>query len=398
MKVNADALPSPLMILDFLLFIRYIKKMNGKVFALFLLFCFSSLPARSQVEVERPYWFIMEQGKRYFRSGDYGNALIAFEDARNRRRAMYTRMEQDMIAVLSIAEVRRLGDALDLVERYIAERGRIDAARALEELYYRVPKEDLNNSAERALAEFDRLKAYPEAEYWIGEAYRVEGELGIALKQFQKAYEQRSYLETPAFETEILYKIADIHRIRQEYTLMERSLLEILKQDSLWSQDSGAFVRSAMARTLENDGIDRFLTLYRYNNPLTIRAHRLLGFYYSSSGRHSRAAEHLLFAFLIQNSIFIDEMIRLQYGYTFTTLDNLLDGMMGRPVLASYFEGTDYYKVMYYLGAAFFGSGKLNAARRFWDACARRQGAGEWRVRSQAQLTNPFVEKAVELP
>jgi tetratricopeptide (TPR) repeat protein len=372
--------------------------MNVKVFAAFLFFCFSVLPVRSQVEVERPYWFIMEQGKRYFRSGDYGGALMAFEDARNRRRDMYTRMEQDMIALLSVAEVRRLGDALDLVEGYIAGRGRVDAARALEELYYRVPKEGLNNSAKAALEAFDRLKAYPEAEYWIGETYLMEGEPGIALKQFQKAYEQRAFLETPGFETEILYKIADIHRIRQEYTSMERSLLEILKQDGLWSQDSGAFVRSAMTRTVENDGIDRFLTLYRYNNPATLRAHRLLGFYYSSSGRHSRAAEHLVFAFLIQNSVFIDEMMRLRYGYTFTTLDDLLDGMTGRPALAAYFEGTGYYKIMYYLGVSFFGNGRLNAARRVWDACARRQDAGEWRVRSQTQLRSPFVEPAVELP
>jgi tetratricopeptide (TPR) repeat protein len=372
--------------------------MNRKVFVLFLVFCFSSLPVRSQVEVERPYWFILEQGKRYFRSGDYGSALMAFEDARSRRRDMYTRMEQDMIALLSIAEVRRFGDALDLVEQYIAERGRIDAAHALEELYYRVPRESLNNSAKSTLEVFDRLKVYPEAEYWIGETYRMEGELGIALKQFQKAYEQRASLETPGFATEILYKIADIHRIRQEYTLMEQSLLEILKQDSLWSQDSSAFVRSAMTRTLDNEGIDRFLTIYRYNNPVSLRAHRLLGFYYGDSGRHNRAAEHLTFAFLIQNSILIDEIMRLQYGYTVTTLNDLLNEAMRRPALASFLEEAECYKIMYYLGVAFFGSGKLNTARLFWNVNAQRQDAGEWLVRSQAQLRSPFVERAVELP
>jgi tetratricopeptide (TPR) repeat protein len=379
--------------------LRYIEKtMRGKVLVLFFTLCFSCLPVRAQVEVERPYWFIMEQGKLYFRSGDYGSALMSFEDARNRRRAMYTRMEQDMIAVLSVSEVRRLGDALDLVERYIAERGRIDAARALEELYYRVPKENLENSASRTLEEFDRLKAYPEAEYWIGETYRAEGELGIALSQYRKAYEQRAFLETPGFDAEILYKIADIYRIRQEYTLMERSLLEILEGDNLWSQDSSTFIRSAMTRTVENDGIDRFLTLYRYNNPVSLRAHRLLGFYYSASGRHNRAAEHLVFAFLIQNSIFIDEIIRSRYDYAFTTLNNLLDEVMRRSAPASYFGETEYYKTLYYLGAAFFGSGRLNAARHFWTACAGRQDAGEWQARSRAQLRSPFVEPAVELP
>jgi tetratricopeptide (TPR) repeat protein len=372
--------------------------MRKRALVMFFILCFSCLPGWVQVEGGRPYWFILERGKQYFRNGAYGDALLAFEDARDQRRAMYTRMEQDMIALLSIAEVRRLGDSLDLVEKYIAERGQINAARALEELYYRVPRENLENQASRTLGEFDRLKAYPEAEYWIGEIYRMEGELGIALGQFQKAYEQRVFLETPGFDTEILYKIADIYRLRQEYIFMERNLLEILKQDSLWSQDSGTFVRSAMTRTVENDGIDRFLTLYRYNNPTSLRAHRLLGFYYSASGRHSRAADHLLFAFLIQNSIFIDEIIRLQYDYSFTTLDSLITEVMGKPALASYFEETEYYKTMYYLGAAFFGSGKLKAAGFFWNVIAGRQDAGEWRARSRTQLRSPFVERMVEMP
>ncbi|MDR0377651.1 MAG: hypothetical protein LBH70_07650 [Spirochaetaceae bacterium] len=372
--------------------------MKEKIVTLFLIFCLSPSLVQAQFEVERPYWFVLERGKQYFRDGAYGSALIAFEDARNQRRAMYTRMEQDMIALLSITEVRRLGDNLDLVERYIAERGQINAARALEELYYRVPRETLANSARRTLEKFDHLKAYPEAEYWIGETYRAEGELGIALKQFQKAYEEREFLESPGLAVEFLYKIADIHRLRQEYPSMERNLLEILKQDALWSQDSGSFIRSAITGTVENDGVDQFLTLYRYNNSATLRAHRLLGFYYGASGRHNRAAEHLIFAFLIQNSIFIDEIIRSQYDYTFTTLNVLLDEVIRRPALAVYFGETEYYKILYSLGAAFFGSGKLNAARQFWNVCAGRQDAGEWRVRSQAQLRNPFVEQAVELP
>jgi tetratricopeptide (TPR) repeat protein len=372
--------------------------MKGKAIAAILMLFLSTAPGWAQVETERPYWFILERGKLFFRSGEYGNALINFEEARNQRRAMYTRMEQDMITVLSIPEVRRLGDALDLVETYIAERSQIDAANALQELFYRVPRDSLGNSALRALEHFDRLKAYPEAEYWIGEIYRAEGELGIALRQYQKAYEQRAFLTAPGFDTEILYKIADIHRQRREYAEMEQRLLEILKKDSLWAEDSDTFIRSAMTRTMENDGINRFLTLYRYNNPATLGAHRLLGFYYYASGRHSPAVEHLLFAFLIQNSIFIDELIRLQFDYAFTTLEELLDAVLNRPVLAAYFEETEYYKTMYYLGNAFNGSGKLNPARFFWSPVARRPEAGEWRVRSQAQLRNPVVEQAVEMP
>ncbi|GHV82646.1 hypothetical protein AGMMS49991_12040 [Spirochaetia bacterium] len=348
----------------------------------------------------------MERGKLYFRNGAYGEALLAFEDARNRRRNRYTRMEQDMISLLSTPEVRQMKDDLDLIERYIADKHLLNAANVLEEVYYRFPGLFPNTaekrSASRILEVLKAIKEYPEAEYWIAETYRVEGELGIALRQYQKAYDQRPLLETPGFELEILYKIADIHRLRQEYNEMEKRLLEILIDDTLWEQNSISFRRTAMKGTLENpnekDRLNRFLTLYRYNNPRVIRAHQLLGYYYYASGRYAHATEHLMFVFLIQNSIFMDEIIRREFDYTFTTLDNLLAEVMRRPDLAAYFDGLEYFKTLYYLGTAFFGDGKPAPARDFWTFLAGREDAGEWRGRALAQLRNPWLERAQEMP
>jgi tetratricopeptide (TPR) repeat protein len=379
---------------------------NRKAVLGFLAFFLSCALGWTQGEEARPYWFTLERGKLYFRSGAYGDALAAFEDARTQRKELYTGMEQDLIDLLSIPEVRRLGDSLDRVEAYVSERNQPRAAQALEELYYRLPKESLRNSARTALEQLGRLKDYPDAEYWIGETYRIEGELGIALRQYQRAYEQRALLEIPGFEVEILYKIVDIHRTRQEYIEMEQRLLEILEgnsregnpRDSLWSAGSGIFTRNAMLRTIENDGANRFLTLYRYDNTTVERAHRLLGFFYYASGRHSRAAEHLLFSFLIQNTIFIDELIRNQFDFTFSTLDALIDAALRRPALPAYIEEVEYYKTIYYLGAALYGSGKLPPAREFWNFLYRHPSAGEWNGRALAQLRSPFVEKAQDMP
>ncbi|WP_010256674.1 hypothetical protein [Treponema primitia] len=360
---------------------------------------FICIPAFAQRQMDRPYWYTLERGKLFFRSGNYGEALIAFVEARDQRRAMYTRMEQDLITLLSIPEVRRMGDSLELIEPYIAERGHIDAAAALAELYYRLPRESFRDSAQAALEAIGRYKEFPDAEYWIGEAYRVEGELGIALRQYEKAYAQRILLETPGFDLEILYKIVDIHRLRQEYTAMEERLLEILKRDTLWSQDSSSFVRTAMMRTLENEGVGRFLTLYRYNNQDVERAHRLLGLYYHALGRDNRGVEHLLFAFLIQNSIMVEEILRTQFDFSFSTLDLLMEQTPRRPVLLSYIEEVEYYKTIYYLGTSLNGSGKLPPARELWAFLSRRgAAAGEWGTRAAAQLRSPFLERAVEMP
>ncbi|GHV88737.1 hypothetical protein AGMMS50267_10970 [Spirochaetia bacterium] len=362
----------------------------------------------AQMTEERPYWFVMERGKLYFRNGAYGEALLAFEDARNQRRNRYARMEQDMISLLSIPEVRRFGDDLDLIEKYIADKSLINVDNVLKEVYYRFPRADLfpnvseKKPATRILEVLKGLEEYPEAEYWIGETYRAEGELGIALRQYQKAYSQRAHLETPGFDIEILYKIADIHRLRQEYNEMEKRLQEILTNDTLWEQNSNTFMRSAMKKTLEapneKDRLNRFLTLYRYNNPRVIRAHQLLGYYYYASGRYAHAVEHLMFVFLIQNSIFMDEIIRREFDYSFTTLNDLLAAVMRRPDPAAYFDGLEYYKSLYYLGTAFFGDGKPAPARDFWTFLAGQADAGEWRGRAQTQLRSPWLERAVEMP
>jgi tetratricopeptide (TPR) repeat protein len=360
----------------------------------------------AQIPAERPWWYTMEQGKRAFREGAYGDALLAFEDARRQRQARFTRMEQDLISLLSIPEVRRLGGSLERVETYISGRNFPDAAAALGELYYRVPRERLNDSAEEALAALGRLKDYPEAEYWIGETYRAEGELGVALSQFQKAYARRDILESPGFAVDLLYKIADIQKIRQEYVQMERTLLEIIQgnppddppRDTLWTEEASSFTKTALSRTLGNDGIDRFLTLYRYNNISVEAAHRLLGFYYYATGRHSQAREHLMFAFLIQNTVLLEELIRGRHDYTFSSLEKMMEDIQRKPLLTSWLAEVQYYRTAYYLGSSLFATGKSTAAGPLWTFLAARQDAGEWQGRARTQLRGPFVERAIETP
>jgi tetratricopeptide (TPR) repeat protein len=315
-------------------------------------------------------------------------------------------MEEDFIFLLSAPEVRRLGDSLEFVERYVTERRETAVSAALNELYYRVPKDTLNGSVSRALKEMDRLKSYPEAEYWLGETYRVEGELGLALRQYEKAWNERGLLETPGFEMEILYKIVDLHRIRGNYQEMERRANEIIEgagtngipRDSLWAgspQSPSNQIRAAMARILENEGVNRFLTLYRHNNTDTERAHRLLGFFYYSSSRHTQAMEHLMFAFLIQNSVLIEEIIRRDYDYSFSTLEDLMAFVQRRPELVAFVEETEYYRTIYYLATALYASGKTRPSSQLWAFLAGSNNAGEWGNRARRNPT-PYIERPLE--
>ena len=356
-------------------------------------------------QTQRDWWHTFERGKLMFRQGDYGNALLAFDDARRQRRGMYERMERDFIDLLSLPEVRRMGDSLDWVERYIDERHYSGASDALQELYYRVPKESFKNSVTAALNALSALKDYPEAELWIGETYLVEGELSLALSQFQKAFVQRQLFENPGLATELLYKIASIRRVRQEYNEMERILLSILSTDSLWSESGSngesseqSFTEQAMTRTLENNGINRFITLYRYANNESAEAHRLLGYYYYASGRHNRAQEHLMFSFLIQNTVIIDEIIRRRFDFIFTNLEAVAAEITRNPLLSDYAEKNEYYKTAYYLAASLYGNGKSSSATGIWNFLSTQNQAGEWQTRAIGQLRSPHVERAIEMP
>jgi hypothetical protein len=354
---------------------------------------------------QRPWWYTLEQGKSFFRSGAYGSALMAFDDARRARADQFSRMVQDMTALLSLPEVRRFGDSLDRVEAYIGERSQSAAAAALAELYYRAPKASLGGSASRVLTELDRLKAYPEAEYWLGETYRAEGELGLALKQYEKAFALRDLLEAPSFDVEILYKIVEIHKLSGKYQEMENQANQILIEtdangnvvklrDSLWAGD---LARAAMLRTLENEGIGRFLTLYRYNNTPVERAHRFLGFFHYASSR-LLGAEHLMFAFLIQNTLLIEEALRSRYDFSFTSLAALMDETRRQRRLMSFLEETEYFKTVYYLASALYASNKNKPALELWEFLSSCPEAGEWRVRARGQLREPHIEQAVEMP
>jgi len=386
--------------------------MIKKLIVIFILLSFSA-PVFAQQPL--PWWLSLEHGKQRFRTKDYGAALMLFEDARRDRRAIFEKHERDFISFLSIGEVRRLGDALDRVERFSYERLYTAASSALEELYYRVPKSSLNNSATAALEAFDKLKSYPEAEYWIGEVYRVEGELPLALNQYNRAYSMRAVLEDPGFSISLLYKIASIHRSRNEFGEMENILLSIINnEDTLWSnsnlandrtvnsevrlpydQASASFARAGMTRILETDGIDRFLQLYRYNNGTVEEAHRSLGFYYVVNRRPS-AQPHLMFAFVIQNSIIIEELRKRQFDFTFTNLTALANEFDKNPLILSYINEVEYYKTAYYLAAALFRNRHSRSAMGIWTFLSNQPNAGEWQMRAANQVRNPQLEPIIE--
>ena len=369
-----------------------------------LIILFSITGLAGAQSAAQPWWFTLELGKQHFRNGSYGDALIAFEDARRDRFDRFSRMEEDFIYLLSHPNVRQLEDALDFIEMYIEANYEVAAATALAELYHRVPRINLMNSGLRVLEELDRLKPYPEAEFWLGETYRAEGELSLALRQYERALQQRALLENPGFEVEILYRMVEVHRVQQNYQEMDRRAMEIIHgvdpygnpRDVFWTRGAEQ-LRVAMARVLEVEGVNRFLTIYRHNNPLTEKAHRFLGFFYSATGRHLPASEHLMFAFLIQNTMLIDEAIRHQFDFAYSSLEDLMSFALRRPELLSFMEEVEYHRTIFNLAASLHATGRTIPALELWSFLAESDISGVWGAAAR-RSPNPYVERVIELP
>ena len=342
---------------------------------------------------------ILEKGKRLFQDSLYGDALMRFEDAIKNRHDLFDQSERDLIDVLSRSDVRRYGDDLAKVEEHINSH-KLNAARlALDALYKVVEKKSLANSVQNVLSQFKALKDYPEAEYWKGEVFRVEGELSIALAQYEKALSSAALLEIPDEARMIRYKIASLRASRREYNEMEKQLLSIIAEDTLWSSQSQNFARESMNRTLINDGVDRFLTLYRHASASTYKAHQDLGLYYYRTGRHDRAFSQLVFAFLDGSTTVIDELRSADQDFTFTKLSTALDAARGRRSSAGEFlQNSEYFKTLYYLGASLYANGQRKRANEIWRLLVARPEAGEWAGRASKQIAAPYIEPSTDTP
>ncbi|MCL1991739.1 MAG: hypothetical protein FWG66_02190 [Spirochaetes bacterium] len=382
-----------------------------KAFCFILVFSLCAAGAWAQTQVV-PWWYSLARGQNLFRNGDYGQALMSFEDARRNRWAMFDQMERDFIDFLSLPEVRILGDALDWVEIHANTHHHPAVRVALSELFFRVPRESLGNSATMALQAIGGLREYPEAEFWIGEVFRVGGEFGLALAQYRRAYERRDLFQNRHFQIDLLYRMAEVLQLRQEYPEMEQVLLSIVyATDTLWSdaaaagyapisvtigqlQAEASFAVQAMTRMLEESGPNSFLAFFRHVSPQSEEAHRRLGFFYAERGRVA-ALHHLMFAFLIQNSTILEELIRRQFDFTFTNLTDLAQEINRLPMLAAYAEERQYFQTAFFLADSLFRNGWLQPAMEIWAFLAATDQAGEWQLRAISQLQNPTLEPVI---
>jgi hypothetical protein len=233
---------------------------------------------------------------------------------------------------------------------------------------------------------------FPEAEVAIGDVYLEEGESALAQKQYENAYNLRKAFYIPEMQYGILYKLANLFELQQQYKQMEDTLNRIVGDDQRFQDAANQRLRSQIEKVFLEKGLDRVLLLYTFDDTFSAAAHSKLGWFYYRTGRFSPAVSQLLYAVIYRASELKHALLERDVEYGFTTLAEMLAATEKNEDMRAYAASSGFYRDLYYLAGSMLANGFPRHAAGLWKALSTVPSAGQYRDLSLRQLKKPFVE------
>lgn len=233
---------------------------------------------------------------------------------------------------------------------------------------------------------------FPEAEMAIGDVFKEEGELELAEKQYEKAYNLRNAFYISDSKYDVLYRLADLFKDQDLFKLMEDRLNAIVADDKHFQETPNFQQRTQIERLFLEKGLDRVLTLYAFDDTFATEAHSELGWFYYRTGRYALSVSHLLYSVVYRMSELKAYMKERDVDFEYSTIQDLLTGAGGSLDTSAYLERAGLFKDLYYLAGATFTSGYPQHSMTIWKIIANSAAAGTYRDLSRRQLKAPFVE------
>lgn len=204
-----------------------------------------------------------------------------------------------------------------------------------------------------------RAYFYPEAEILIGDVFAAQGSIRLAIKQYEKALDNAKQLYIQDEKYEVYYKLAELYdngylsgigtNPEQKY----REILEtILEDDEEYTEAVETNLGDALVNTLEEDGFDRLVILYRVNSDFSLEAHSRFGRIHLDNGEYKQAALHFIFVVLSVVSKAIEELQFHDPKYEFENSESFFEACRRYDLIQNYFEKTSLFSNMMALGDA----------------------------------------------
>lgn len=222
---------------------------------------------------------------------DYGKALKYSEDAILYRRQRIENQINTVKNSLSAKRVQAAGDRFEPVLAVLENRKEYETSVIINYYLKKKGKDYFEDSITNLLIYLENSTAFPEAHKLIGDIYKLEGEYQFAEEYYLMALDKADVLDIPDEKYEILYMLADISRLEDDFPKMEVRLLNILSEDINYKDSA---LKRAMTGTIsnnKNDSMEKFFNLYRADSYNSINAYNQLAEYYYNAKKLDKALD-----------------------------------------------------------------------------------------------------------
>ena len=239
--------------------------------------------------VNEPSVQAFRDAKSLFLNKDYGKALNKCEEAITFRKENVEDELEIISKATSSKQVQKAGDKLDEILKVLNERNEKIPITLINKYFILKGQSFFNNSLEQLITHIKSKEHYPEVYKLIGDIYKLEGEYLFSEEYYMKALEYANVLDIPNDKYEILYLLAEISEINEDYERMEIRLLNILVEDEYYKNKN---LLSSMYNTLTStrkDSFEKFFKLYSGSSYFSLKAYYKLAEYYVNTNQIDKA-------------------------------------------------------------------------------------------------------------
>ena len=293
-----------------------------KKILLFIIVSFISFSLFAQNNLNSKSIIAYRNAVNCFENKEYGKALKYAEDAILYRKEQVTADYTMIQNSLAPKEVKKAGDDINNIISVLNER---DEYECIDLINYYNSRGDFNNSISRVLEYIKGKENYPEAQKLIGDIYKLEGEYSFAEQYYLKALDNAAILDIPDERYEIIYMLAELSRLNQDYDTMEIRLLNIIGKEQ---NQTNMILTKSMKNTVSRnnaDAIEKFFQMYRANNYFSLKAYLELAKYYSSINQKEKAFDYSALAVITGFTKIYNVLEKRDIDFSYTDLTSFLD-------------------------------------------------------------------------
>ncbi|NLM01370.1 MAG: hypothetical protein GX220_07970 [Treponema sp.] len=308
-------------------------------------------------------WRILEKAELSFEAGKFEDAFYLIQKSKENRKTEVDWAVFVLEEALKPVSVQIVGDSLTEVIVTFQERNATNALNLINQILVTKSKKFFNDSVKELLSYIKRFYAYPELDYLSGKLYFVEGEFSMARQSFLKAWEHSEVLNVPENKYDILYDLASLAKIQEDYDEYEKTLLLIIEQEN------DEVKNQMMIRSFNiSKSTNQFFALFRNNNYFSLKAYFGLADLYMKNNLKEKALEMSLNGVITTFSR-IEEILKERNNeYKYSSVKNIFLSLAEYSDIIDWTNDLEIWHGIYNFAEISKQNGKSNFAQDIWLA------------------------------